>query len=201
MSTGFLDKVKGFLLDPTQTLVAHRDESFGDAMRYFILFLVIYGVLTGVVLGLLMGMLGGMAGAQAGMGALGAGGLAALGVLGMVIASIIFIIIFGVIALFIGGVLLHIFVYIAGGRKGLTTTVRAVIYSLTPNLIFGWIPLIGFVAGFWTLALEILAIKELHEISTTRAFIAVFLPAILLAVIAFFILAALVAVTPATTYY
>ncbi|KAF1073329.1 YIP1 family protein [Methanogenium sp. MK-MG] len=195
MSTGFIDNVKGFLLDPTQTLIAHRDESLGDTLRYFIIFLVIYGVLTGIMLGLFMGVVGGMAGAEAGLGALGVGGLAALGTLGMVIASIIFIIIFGVIALFIAGIILHIFVYIAGGRKGLATTMRTIIYSLTPNLIFGWIPMIGILAGFWSLALEILAIKELHEISTTRAFIAVFLPAILMAVLAFFVLAALAAAT------
>ncbi len=201
MSNGFINKVKGFLLDPTETLIAHRDESLGDALQYFITFLVIYGVLTGIMLGLFMGMVGGMAGVEAGLSPFGAGGLAALGSLGMVVMSIIFIIIFGVIALFIGGIILHIFVYIAGGRKGLTTTIRTVIYSLTPNMIFGWIPLIGLLAGFWSLALGILAIKELHEISTTRAFIAVFLPAILLAVIAFFILAALVAATPATAYY
>ncbi|WFN34236.1 YIP1 family protein [Methanogenium sp. S4BF] len=201
MSTGFIDNVKGFLLDPTQTLIAHRDESLGDALQYFIIFLVIYGVLTGLMLGLFMGMVGGLAGAEAGMGPIGISGLAALGTLWMVIASIVFIIIFGVIALFIGGILLHIFVWIAGGRKGLTTTVRAVIYSVTPNLLFGWIPFIGILAGFWSLALEILAIKELHEISTTRAFVAVFLPAILIAVLAFFFLAALVAVTPVTAYY
>lgn len=201
MSNGFINKVKGFLLDPTETLIAHRDESLGDALQYFITFLVIYGVLTGIMLGLFMGMVGGMAGVEAGLSPFGAGGLAALGSLGMVIMSIIFIIIFGVIALFIGGIILHIFVYIAGGRKGLTTTIRTIIYSITPNLIFGWIPFIGLLAGFWTLALEILAIKELHEISTTRAFIAVFLPAILLAVLSFFFLAALVAATPATAYY
>jgi hypothetical protein len=201
MSNGFINKVKGFLLDPTETLIAHRDESLGDALQYFIAFLVIYGVLTGIMLGLFMGMVGGMAGVEAGLSPFGAGGLAALGSLGMVVMSIIFIIIFGVIALFIGGIILHIFVYIAGGRKGLTTTIRTVIYSITPNLIFGWIPFIGLLAGFWTLALEILAIKELHEISTTRAFIAVFLPAILLAVLSFFFLAALVAATPATAYY
>ncbi len=196
MSTGFIDKVKGFLLDPTQTLIAHRDESFGDALHYFISFLVIYGALTGCMLGLAIGMFGGLAAAEAGLGAIGAGGVAALGILWMVIATIVFIIVFGVIALFIGGIILHICVFIAGGRKGFTTTIRAAIYSLTPNLIFGWIPLIGFIAWFWSLALEILAIKELHEISTTRAFIAVFLPAILIGALSFFFLAALVALTP-----
>ena len=201
MTTGFIEKVKGFLLNPTETLIAHRDESFGDALQYLVTFLVIYGVLTGVVLGLFMGMVTGMAGAEEGMSALGVGSLAAFGMAGMMIAFIIFTIIFGIIALFIGGIVLHIFVWIAGGRKGLTTTIRAIIYSVTPNLIFGWIPVIGFLAWFWTLALEILAIKELHEISTTRAFIAVFLPAIILAVLSFFFLAALVVATTATAYY
>jgi len=200
MATGFIETVKGFLLDPTETLITHKNEELGDALRYFIIFLVIYGVLTGLMLGLFMGMVGGMAGAEEGMGAIGAGELAAMGAAGMAIAAIISIIIFGVIALFIAGILLHIFVYIAGGRKGFTTTVRSVIYSVTPNLIFGWIPVIGLLAGFWSLALEILAIKELHEISTTRAFVAVFLPAILLAVLMFFFLAAMVAATPATPY-
>lgn len=200
MTSGFIEKVKGFLFNPTETLIAHKDESLGDALRYYIIFLAIYGVLTGLMLGLFMGMVGGIAGAQAGMGALGAGGLAALGMVGMTIAAIIFIIIFGVIALFIGGALLHIFVYIAGGRKDVSTTIRAFIYALTPNMLFGWIPVIGFLAGFWSLALEILAIKELHEISTTRAFVAVFLPAIVLAVLFFFFLAAMVAATAAPPY-
>lgn len=201
MAPGFIDNVKGFLLDPTDTLIAHKNESLGDALRYFIIFLVIYGVMTGVMLGLMMSMIGGLAGASAGLGPLGVSGLAAIGTLGTIIGTIIFVIIVGVIALFIDGIFLHIFIWIAGGRKGVSTTLRAVIYSATPSLLFGWIPLIGILAVFWSIALEILAIKELHEISTTRAFIAVFLPAIILAVLAFFFLAALVAATPATAYY
>jgi hypothetical protein len=203
MATGFINKVKGFILDPTQTLILHRNESLGDSLRYFITFFVIYGVVTGIIVGLLVGMntVGGVGAAEAGLGAIGIGGLAALGILGMIMVFIVFIIVFGIIALFIGGIMLHICVFIAGGRKGLTTTIRALIYSLTPNLLFGWIPLIGFLAGFWSLALGILAIKELHEISTTRAFIAVFLPAILIAIVSFFVLAALVTATTFTSLY
>lgn len=203
MATGFINKVKGFLLDPTQTLIAHRNESLSNALRYFITFFVIYGVLAGIILGLLIGMntVGGLGAGEAGLGAIGNGGLAAFGTLGAIMVFIIFIIIFGIIALFIGGIMLHICVFIAGGRKGLTTTVRALIYSLTPNLLFGWIPLIGILAWFWSLALGILAIKELHEISTTRAFTAVFLPAILIGILSFFVLAALATATTITALY
>lgn len=52
MSTGFVDNVKGFLLDPIQTLIAHKDESLGDALWYFVILLAIYGALNGSFSGL-----------------------------------------------------------------------------------------------------------------------------------------------------
>ncbi|WP_062399621.1 hypothetical protein [Methanogenium cariaci] len=124
MSTGFVDNVKGFLLDPIQTLIAHKDESLGDALWYFVILLAIYGgALNGIIFGLGIGISGTLAALSAGLGPLGAGGLAALGgVAGIIVASIILFIIFGVIGLFIGGIILHIFVYIAGGRKDVSTT-------------------------------------------------------------------------------
>ncbi|WAI00174.1 YIP1 family protein [Methanogenium organophilum] len=187
MSTGFLDNVKGFLLDPTGTLTAHKDESLGDALPYYLILLAIYGLLNGIFIGLGYGIAGSFSGLSA--------ALTAFGAIGTIIVAIVVMIIAGLIALFIGGCILHIFVYIAGGRKDISTTLRAVIYSATPNLLFGWIPFIGFLAGVWSLVLEVLAIRELHEISTARAVIAVILPFILMFVLialalAFFLISA-----------
>ena len=201
MSTSFIEKAKGFILNPTETLIAHRSESFGDALRYFCIFLTIYGVLTGLMIGLILGIAGGMAGAEAGLGPLATGGLAALGLFGTVIIAIIFIIIIGVIALCIDGGLLHIFVYIAGGRQGITTTMRAAIYAATPNFVLGWIPIVGIFTGIWSLALEILAIKELHEISTARAFIAVILPFIIMLILVVLGIAFFMIPEPTITHY
>ena len=172
MSTGFIDNVKGFLLNPTETLIAHRDESLGDALRYFVILLAIFGALNGIMMGLGLNMAQDLACASGGMGA--------FGTIVTILAAIVAMVIFGVIGLFIGGVILHIFVYIAGGRKDVSTTIRSAIYSATPNLLFGWIPFIGFFAGIWSLVLQVLAIKELHEISTARAVAAVILPFILM---------------------
>ncbi|GAB7016423.1 YIP1 family protein [Methanogenium cariaci] len=201
MSTGFVDNVKGFLLDPIQTLIAHKDESLGDALWYFVILLAIYGALNGIIFGLGIGISGTLAALSAGLGPLGAGGLAALGVAGIIVASIILFIIFGVIGLFIGGIILHIFVYIAGGRKDVSTTLRAIIYSYTPKMLFGWVPLIGFFADLWTIGLAILAIRELHEISTARAVIAVILPIILMIILAAMVIAAFIFSDPTITPY
>ena len=184
MSTGFLEKIKGFLFDPTDTLIRHKNENLSDALWYYIVFLAIYGILFGLVVGLGFGTMGGaLGGGRAFIGGAILGG--ALGIIGVVLALIIA----GLIGLFLWGIIVHIFVLIVGGRRGLSTTVRALIYAMTPNLLLGWIPVVGILAALWSLVLEVLAIRELHEISTTRAIFAVIVVPIL-----FMILAAIVAV-------
>lgn len=146
MSIGFVGKVKGFILDPTQTLIAHKDERLGDALRYsailLTIFLAIYGALNGVIPGLETGVY--IAFLSAGLDPpFGADSLASLGIFRVIIASIISIIstiIYGVAILFIAGIIFHIFVYIAGGRKNFSTTIRAVIYAATPSLLFYGFP-------------------------------------------------------------
>ena len=193
MTTGFIDKVKGFLLNTTETLIAHRDESLGDALRYLVVLLAIFGALNGVMLGLGLSMAQDIASPYAAMGA--------FGVIVTILAAIVVMIIAGVIALFIGGIILHIFVYIAGGRKDVSTTLRAFIYSSTPNLLFGWIPLIGFLAGLWSLVLQVMAIRELHEISTARAVAAVVLPYIIMLILVVLTLSFFLISGPTITQY
>ena len=85
-----------------------------------------------------------------------------------------------IIGLFVGGAILHLFVYLAGGRKEVEQTLKAVMYSSTPVFIFGWIPLVGVLALVYALILEILAVRELQEISTGRAILAVIAPFLLI---------------------
>jgi len=193
MPTEFLDNVKGFLLNPTETLTAHRDESLGDALRYYVILLAIFGALNGMMAAFGLSMAQDIANPYAAMGAFGA--------IGMVLAVIVLMVIFGVIGLIIGGVILHIFVYIAGGRKDISTTIRSAIYAATPNLLIGWIPFIGFLAGVWSLVLQVLAIKELHEISTARAVVAVILPFVLMLILVVLALSFFLISAPVITQY
>ena len=52
---------------------------------------------------------------------------------------------------------------------------KAVLYSATPTVLLGWIPLISFIAVLWSLVLRIIGIRELHEITTGRAVLALIL--------------------------
>ena len=180
MEIAYIDKIKGFLFNPVATLVAHRGEKLEDAFRYLIILLAIYAVLQALITSIFVGSMSTI--------------FPGLSIAVAVIASIIFGVIGGLIGFVIGGVILHLFVLLVGGRMGLAATLKAVIYAATPTLLFGWIPLVGFIASLWSLVLEVLAIRELHDISTARAIFAVAIPfaiVVILAIIAigFFMIA------------
>ncbi len=63
---------------------------------------------------------------------------------------------------------------------------------MTPSLVLGWIPGVNIIAAIWALIVEIIGIKQLHELSTGKAVLAVIIaiaiPAIIgIALIAVFI--------------
>ena len=70
----------------------------------------------------------------------------------------------------------------------MTQTFKALMYGATPSLLLGWIPVIGFLAAIWALIVEIIGIRQLHEISTGRAVAAVILAIIIPLVVWFVIL-------------
>ncbi|MDD3978113.1 MAG: YIP1 family protein [Methanomicrobium sp.] len=80
---------------------------------------------------------------------------------------------------FLNTLFIHVFVIIVEGKNGLFETLKSVSYSSVPTLILGWIPIIGIITTVWALVLQTIAIRELHEISTGRAVIAMILPYII----------------------
>lgn len=99
----------------------------------------------------------------------------------------------GLIGLFIGAGLVHIFVYLFGGR-GYQTTFEALAYSTAVTAFFGWIPFINFVAGLYALYVNIRGVEVFHDLSFGRAAASVLLPALILGIIGF-ALAALAVLT------
>ena len=79
----------------------------------------------------------------------------------------------------------------------MTQTFKALMYGATPSLLLGWIPFINFLALIWALIVEIIGIRQLHEISTGRAVAAVILAIIIPLVVWFVILLpAMMPITP-----
>ncbi len=183
----FPEKVRGFLLEPSKTFDALKEEPFEEAIKYYVIIAMVYSVF----LALLLAFAGNLAGTMMGFENLGMmmGAGAGIG------AAIIFFVMFmltAIVGAFIGGAILHIFVYIVGGRRGILQTIKASMYGSTPSLLFGWIPVVSFIAIIWSLVAEIIGIRQLHELTTGRAILAVILP-ILIAIILTIVLAAIIA--------
>ncbi|MDP2767295.1 MAG: YIP1 family protein [Candidatus Methanoperedens sp.] len=183
----FVNKVKGFLTEPSKTFDASKEDTLSDAVQYYAIIVAIYSLLFALLFAFAFSLVGSMMGfGQLGMmTGTGAG-------IGGAISIFIMLLIFGIIGAFIGGAILHIFVYIVGGRKGIAQTIKAVMYGSTPGLLFGWIPVIGFIASIWSLILEILGIRQLHELTTGRAVLAVLIPVVIMVVLTV-VLAAIIA--------
>lgn len=185
----FFMKVKGCILEPIETFQQLKDEEIGEALRYFIIWLLIVSALSAIlfsVIGIaLLSLMPETEEFTMLYNFIGAGG-------GVIIALFMFILmlIFGVISLFIGAGIIHLGVLLVGGTNGYSQTLKSLIYGGTPSYLFGWIPFIGTIGSIWSLILIIFGVKELQGISTGKAIIAILLPVIILIVIvSFFILA------------
>ncbi|CAG0950967.1 MAG: YIP1 family protein [Candidatus Methanoperedens sp.] len=174
----FYEKVKGFILEPSKTFDATKEDTLEDALKYYVGITAIFSAISAVLsafastlFGSMMGGFGMMMGASAGIA--------------VAISIFVMLLILMVIWAFIGGAIIHIFVYIVGGRKGIVKTIIALMYADTPYLLFGWIPIIGLIAAIWSLVLSVLGIRQFQELTTGRAILAIFIPIIIIGIIVF----------------
>jgi hypothetical protein len=168
-------KIRGFLFEPARTFREVKGEDLGESLTYLAVLTLVFAVLAAAATLLSVGGMSGAFGIATGVFA--------------VFAVFIFMFIAVAVTTLIGTVWLHIWVYLVGGREGMGQTWKVVVYSMTPALLLGWIPLIGLIANLWAVVLEVIGIRELHGLSTARAVLAVVLPYILLFVLAVLALA------------
>nr|QNO54564.1 hypothetical protein KENJCFKB_00024 [Methanosarcinales archaeon ANME-1 ERB7] len=155
LMSSVVERIRGFLVSPIKTFDASKDDTFGNAAVYFITILAISAVLSGITGWLVF---------QHGVA---------------MIVMIVLVFVLGILGVFIVGLWIHIWVYLFGGRKGVTQTLKALMYGATPNCLLGWIPIAGIFTVLWTLILQIVGIRQLHELSTKRAVLAVILAMVL----------------------
>jgi hypothetical protein len=96
-----------------------------------------------------------------------------------------FLFVFMLFAIFISGFYYHVFVILFGGQKGLTQTVKTVMYASTPALLLGWIPFVSFIGSVWTVILIIIGVRENQELTTGRAVLVVLVPLVLTVILSF----------------
>lgn len=175
----YFDLMKGSLLSPVETFRKVRDTDLGDSLKYYLVLLVINAVLSAIVsIAIASAVWMTFSGFFEQLGL----PIPAITGVGVVLFAILMIIV-QFIFVFIGAAWLHLFVYLLGGRKGYLQTIKSVIFGSTPAMLFGWIPFIGWLAGIWAFILEILGIRELQEMTTGRAALAVILAILVVIVI------------------
>jgi hypothetical protein len=174
----FGKKVRGFLRAPANTFNNVQAEALGSALKYFTIWVVIFTILRTVIFYTVERRV-----FQTFWNLLGLSDAALyLYRFDPVIFALLAVV--GAFAgLFISGSLTHLFVRAFGGRKGYGNTMKAFAYGNTPLMLFGWIPFVGMLFWIWALVLNIIGIRQLHEISTGRAVGAVLLSIVALVII------------------
>ena len=173
----FGEKAKGFVGAPLSTFNNVEAEALGSALKYFTIWVVIYTILRTVIFYTVERRVFQLFWSMFGLSG------AAVYRFDPVIFALLAVL--GAFAgLFISGSWAHLFVRAFGGRKGYGNTIKAFAYGETPLFLFGWIPFVGMLFWIWALVLNIIGIRQLHEISTGRAVGAVLLSMVALAIIA-----------------
>ena len=181
----FVKNVKGFLMSPVEAFKQAGVKSLGAAYQYYAMLLVIFTVLYGIVtLAIGAFMFNGYV-QQVSMvpliGKVLSAELAKFGAFVMVsqllyVYMVFLALLFGV---FLAGFLLHAFVILMDGKKGVKETLKTTMFAATPGLLLGWIPFICIIGWAWSFVLLILGFRDNNGLSFEKAVLVAVLPVVL----------------------
>lgn len=167
----WFEKTRFIITDPQQFFSEHQPASYGEPLKFAAISLIIAGIIAAIRAATLMPV----------------GAEPVIAVLTALIGSVLG----GLIALFIGSGIVHIFVYLLGGRQGYQNTfsVAAYVTALAPiSAILSIMPLIGSILGLlvslYSLYIYIKGLENYQLLSTERAAAAVLIPVVILALMA-----------------
>jgi hypothetical protein len=178
-----LAKIKGFLFNPVGTFRNSRTDETSTVVTCFFTLLIVFAGL-GAILQFIFLVLMYLLAAGFSTAATGPQSSEVLAmVFGVPFIAFASVIVMYCILVLVYSILTHLCVYLLGGRSGFFPTFHAVLYSMIPYLLLGWIPIVGIFAFLWTLVLLFFGIREFQELEDSRAAGAVIIPTFLLLVI------------------
>jgi hypothetical protein len=185
MIDDLVSNVKGFIMTPSEMFKKTSRNSMSAAYQYYVILLVIFTVLFGIVavsigLSIFTSMVAQMAVIPIVGNVISS---AASNFSGFVIALGVFFVyllfLFYLLGVFVEGLIIHAFVVLMGGEKGAKQTIKTTMYSSTPFLLLGWIPVVSMIAYIWSIVLLIIGIKETQEMELGKAIVVVLIPIVL----------------------
>jgi hypothetical protein len=178
-----LEKAKGFLSEPVNAFESSKYDRIEDALKYYVIVSAIFSALMALMIALMSSIAGPALSAYLNIPGTG---------LADILSNFMLFLIMMIVTLFIWSSVLHIFIYIMGEKKEFKATIKAVMYASTPLALLGWLPMIGVIGWIWSSVLQIVGIKQYHDITTVKAIATVVIPIILSFLIAIVLIAAIV---------
>ena len=80
---------------------------------------------------------------------------------------------------FVTGFFLYLWVSIFGGKKSYSEAYKLYVYSITPKLVFGWIPLVNILIWIYSLILLIIGTQKIYKFSALKATLIYIIPLII----------------------
>jgi hypothetical protein len=173
-----LTKIKTVLFDPRLFFEKIQSETdFKIAFSYFFV-LALFGIMMGALLSFSMqGIFNGYISNVLKMSIVPMTGIYFLQIG-------IFIFILKVLFSFLFTAILNGWISSFGGKGNYLKTYQLYVYSRTPSLLFGWIPIVGLFAWVYSFSLLIIGTKEVHQLETKKVIMLYFIP---LAIILIFV--------------
>lgn len=182
-----LKKAKGFLADPVKEFESSKEEPLEEALKYYLFIAAVFSLLSAIMTFIIYSTVSSMVNQNLPMLSLPSRGFSEL------FSDFFMSFILMLICVFIWGALLHAMAYILGGRWEISRTIKVAMYSSTPLIIMGWIPMLGIFGWIWVGALDVVGLHQYQDLPAGKAIAAVIIPIILLIILAIALL--VVAVT------
>lgn len=162
----YYNKVKNILFSPSLFFSnLKKEKGIESALKYFIVLFLFYLIFAFLFYSLVFSVLGAFGFWGKITNLLSIAGYGFLLFFFLIIIGIVF----GIGATFIQGFILFVWLYVFKGRLGYSKAYQLFIYSMTPTFVFGWIPIVNFLIGFYNLVLLIVGTKRLYNFSTLKS--------------------------------
>lgn len=184
-----LKKAKGFLADPVKEFETSKDEPMEEAVKYYLSIAAVYSLLSAIMTSIIYSIISSIVTENVDPKyiVLEPRGFAEL------FSDFFMSLVLMLICVFIWGAIIHGMAYIMGGRWEIQRTVKVAMYSSTPLVLLGWIPMLGIFGWIWVGALNVVGLHQYQDLPAGKAIAAVILPIVLLIILA--IVLVVVAVT------
>lgn len=174
------NKAKGFLVDPVKEFETSKDELLEEAVKYYLFIAGIFSLLSAILASIIYSIISSIVAQNVDPKYIE---LAPRG-FSEIFSDFFMSFVLMLISVFIWGAILHGMAYAFGSRWEIARSIKIAIYSSTPLVLLGWMPMLGIFGWVWVGALNVVGLHQYHDLPAGKAIASVLIPIILLIILA-----------------